>query len=121
MVNALRLAGWDASRQPLYGANDMGDVLSGRLVIEVKAGQQAHEPGSALLASWQEEASVEAARHGPGMVAVLVAKRKGYSHTRALRWWAWVREPVSGIWVRAEFGEVLQMVDAWSDAGVTAR
>jgi hypothetical protein len=83
-----------AVRSALHGKEDRGDVhafptaVGYRLVIEVKAGEQAANPTMAQVRAWQREANVEAARVPDADMACLVLKRKGSAKPQD--WPAWV-------------------------------
>ena len=89
--DAARLRGLPAERIPQEGRNDRGDVhlAHGRVVVEVKAGDQAHDASMNLIISdWYSEATTEASRVAACDMAVLVVKRKGKA--RAGDWRAFV-------------------------------
>lgn len=83
-------AGLTGDRAPLKGAQDQGDLwLSGqRVVVEVKAGDQAANPSPWQLQEWMTEAVSEATRVAACDIAVLVVKRKGSA--RAEHWTAYL-------------------------------
>jgi len=86
--------GITATRAPQHGSADRGDVwafptdVGHRLVVEVKAGEQAANPTMVQVRAWQREANVEAARVPDADAAVLVLKRKGSA--KPADWPAWV-------------------------------
>ena len=86
--------GITATRAPQHGSADRGDVWAFptdagyRLVIEVKAGEQAANPTMTQVRAWQREANVEAGRVPDADAAVLVLKRKGSAKPQD--WPAWV-------------------------------
>ena len=86
--------GITATRAPQHGSADRGDVwafptdVGHRLVIEVKAGEQAANPTMTQVRAWQREANVEAARVPDADIACLVLKRKGSA--KPADWPAWV-------------------------------
>jgi Holliday junction resolvase len=91
----LKGRGITATRAPQHGSADRGDVWAfptdagHRLVIEVKAGEQAANPTMTQVRAWQREANVEAARVPDADAAVLVLKRKGSA--KPADWDAYVR------------------------------
>ena len=94
-VRYLFTRGITATRAPQHGNQDRGDVWAHptahghRLMIEVKAGDQAANPSMGQVAKWQEETDAEAARVPDCDAAVLLLKRKGSADPAT--WPAWVR------------------------------
>jgi hypothetical protein len=89
VVRAALAAGLPATRVALKGRGDEGDVhiCHGRIVVEVKAGAQAHHPSWRQIRAWQDETAAEAARVVACDMAVLVLKRRGSGD--ASDWFAW--------------------------------
>lgn len=94
VVRYLLSRGITATRAPLHGAQDRGDVWAFpttagyRLVVEVKAGEQSANPTMTQVRAWQSEANAEAARVPDADAAVLVLKRRGSAKPED--WPAWV-------------------------------
>lgn len=94
VVRYMLSRGITATRAPLHGSQDRGDVWAfptdhgHRLVIEVKAGDQTANPTMVQVRAWQHEVNIEAARVPDADAAVLVLKRKGSA--KPADWPAWV-------------------------------
>jgi hypothetical protein len=89
LVRWLRDNGWPgAERRALRGTLDAGDVTGTPcLAWEVKAGQQAQEPGEGLLTTWMDETEAER-RNARADVGVLVLRRRGKGNPGD--WWAYL-------------------------------
>ena len=94
-VGYLFTRGITSTRAPQHGNQDRGDVWAHptahgyRLMIEVKAGEQAANPSMRQVQEWQAETDAEAARVPDCDAAVLLLKRKGSADPAT--WPAWVR------------------------------
>lgn len=79
VVKALHRAGLPAHRNALAGHLDEGDIhaLDGRLVIEVKAGEQTRKPSWRQLSEWMAETEREASRVVRCDLGILVVRRWG--------------------------------------------
>jgi hypothetical protein len=79
IVKAAARAGVAAHRTALAGINDVGDVWidGGRIVAEVKAGEQARKPSWPQIARWHAEADLEAGRVIQADAGILIVKRWG--------------------------------------------
>lgn len=78
VVRFLRERGLPASRRPLHGSKDEGDIIvhcpfGEPVVLEVKAGKQTQNPNRKQLAEWLDQAWVE--RSNSGMQCILVVVR----------------------------------------------
>lgn len=91
VVNAALDAGIVAHRVALAGIHDKGDVwlANGRAVVEVKAGNMAHNASRAQIDAWWVETEREAARVAQCDIAILVVKARGKGQARD--WRAFVR------------------------------
>ena len=121
--------GITAHRAPLHGTQDRGDVWAAptangyRIVIEVKAGAQAHNPPMPQVEAWQGEAEMEAARVPDADIAILILKRKGSAKV-----WDWpafckvgdieyivanrAGGPLYDTWVCLPFGRLIDLIEA---------
>lgn len=122
--------GITAHRAPLHGTQDRGDIWAAptahgyRVVVEVKAGAQAHNPSLPQVEAWQAEAEAEAGRVADCDMAILVLKRRGSAKV-----WDWPaytkagdiefivanyagRTPLNDTWVCLPFGRLIDLIEA---------
>lgn len=122
--------GITAIRPAQAGTQDKGDVHAAptehgyRVVVEVKAGAQAHNPSLPQVEAWQAEAEAEAGRVADCDMAILVLKRRGSAKV-----WDWPaytkagdiefivanyagRTPLNDTWVCLPFGRLIDLIEA---------
>ena len=121
--------GITAIRPAQAGTQDRGDVHAAptpngyRLVLEVKAGAQAHNPPMPQVEAWQGEAELEAARVPDCDMAILVLKRKGSA--KVWDWPAFTKVgdieyivanraggPLYDTWVCLPLGRLIDLIEA---------
>lgn len=120
--------GITAHRAPLHGSEDRGDIWAAptahgyRVVVEVKAGAQAHNPSLPQVEAWQAEAEAEAGRVADCDMAILVLKRRGSA--KVWDWPAWVKvgdieyilanhagTPLYQTWVCLPLGRLIDLIE----------
>jgi hypothetical protein len=102
----------DASRLPLGGAEDIGDIELGYagVMFQVKAGKAAEQASDEKIHSWLEITRVQAIR-GRYEWGLLVTKRKGHGMTggRVGGWWMhWFQGSIP---VRARLEYLPELID----------
>lgn len=128
VVNVAQLHGFSyASRVPLSGALDKGDVILDQrfpVIFEIKAGEQCRKPGPALMKKWFEETKTERI-NARAVLGVLILKPPGYGPATAIgmpayldsyEWAAlvgrhdslgWMGVPGHTSWRQTTFGDIL--------------
>ena len=120
--------GITAIRPAQAGTQDKGDVHAAptehgyRVVVEVKAGAQAHNPSLPQVEAWQAEAEAEAGRVADCDMAILVLKRRGSA--KVWDWPAWVKvgdieyilanhagTPLYQTWVCLPLGRLIDLIE----------
>lgn len=117
VVNFLRANGFPkATRQPLKGSLDEGDIIVAEgMVVECKAGAAAENASDNQLRAWCAE-TVKEAKHADA-VGFLVVKRKGFGIAKADGWW--VVQNQGKMLTRFLLGEYLEFLVAigWTPDG----
>lgn len=87
VVEYLRANGWPgAERRALHGRDDRGDITGTvGLAWEVKSGHKAKSAGPKEIATWLDQALIEATNAGAEL-GILVTARSGYGRARVGMW-----------------------------------
>jgi hypothetical protein len=126
VVNHCKSSGFPGARRvALAGALDRGDVsLTDHVILEVKAGVQAHAPTPLVIEHWMAETEAERV-NACASHAFLVTKSKGHGAASVDKWHAYVTLSaldriavgrssswwgVSNVVVRLSFGALLQIM-----------
>ena len=128
VANYLVRRGVVAHRAPLHGSSDKGDIWAMptrrgyRIVVQVKAGEQAVKPSIAQVEAWQRETYEQALRVDDSDLGILVLKRQGSQKVWDWPAWAMVGEidghvtgavsssPLAKTWVCLPLGRLFDVL-----------